>query len=94
MITSNIGAVKNILTLQELLVLLRKSSAISNVANGIYVESEITEVGKWLAAYAENKVEILSTIAAELEGFLSFSKIMISRHQVSFSTIASASRYA
>lgn len=67
MLLNNITPVNKSLTLQDLLGILSHSSAISNVANGIYVESEILEVGSWLSAYAANKDEIFSQIITELE---------------------------
>lgn len=67
MLLNNITPVKKPLTLQDLLELLSHSSIISHVAKGIYVESEILEVGSWLSAYAANKDEIFSKIITELE---------------------------
>ncbi len=82
MLLNNITPVNKSLTLQDLLGILSHSSAISNVANGIYVESEILEVGSWLSAYAANKDEIFRRSLPSWRTLINSSWRMTYRHRV------------
>lgn len=87
---NNITPVNKSLTLQDLLGILSHSSAISNVANGIYVESEILEVGSWLSAYAANKDEIFRRSLPSWRTLINSSWRMTYRHRVLFFTVMNA----
>ncbi|MFK0380259.1 HEAT repeat domain-containing protein [Pandoraea sp. NPDC090278] len=59
--------IKEALTLNELLALLRHAPTIRQVAQGIYDENGIHEVARWLAAYASNRSSVIDCICHELD---------------------------
>jgi|GEM_PF-2551731 len=73
--TYNLPSATSPISLRKLRDFLDRTPALHHVAQGLYLENELDEVSTWLAAYAANKKEILSTIINELNNPSAFQRL-------------------